>query len=662
MSGLPNGFLNYNSRILKMDNEIFSQAIYIRTVEEELFKIFESGKISGTIHASIGQEMSALAVCQPLLQSDFVFSGHRCHAHFLALTGDDEGLVGELLGRKSGVCGGVGGSQHLCVKGRFYSNGIQGGILPVALGHAWANKFRGLGGIGVAFIGDGTFGQGIVYESLNIMSLKGIPLLTVVENNQYAQSTPVAANLSGSIPSRFRSFSIPVYEANTWDISDLIEKAKSAITYVRESSAPAALVIDTYRLCSHSKNDDSRSAEEVEHYAKLDPINIWATDNPQAYLSLKNGFRDRVSTIIKALQGDSFTDFKTYARTGSSQARKTLKWTSFSLPEKSETMAQSLNSTFHQLMEAYPTSLFIGEDVASPYGGAFKVARGLSEKFPERVFSTPISEQAITGISNGLAIGGCRPILELMFGDFLTLSCDQLINHASKFRHMYNHQVTCPIVLRTPMGGKRGYGPTHSQTLEKIVCGIDNIKVVALNILLSPMDLYSIILSEEEDPIVVIENKADYSRLVRWGEYNNINHYYYLKSTSRYPAVLLSPISEEPDVSIITYGGNVDMVLRASDHLFSDHEIISEILVLTTISPIDPSELEVRGRRIYIVEEGSVGYGVGSEIIANLSERGSRFDKIHRIGSSALPIPASRELEEQALVSVEKIVEVIADV
>src|SRR4029079_18410075 len=121
-----------------------------------------------------------------------------------------------------------------------------------------------------------------------------------------------------------------------------------------------------------------------------------------------------------------------------------------------------INAFFVKKMNEDKLSLFIGEDILSPYGGAFKVARNLSTLFPDRVCSTPISEAAITGISNGLALAGFKPYVEIMFGDFVTLAMDQIVNHASKFHHMYNGKATCPVVIRTPMGGKRGYGPTHS--------------------------------------------------------------------------------------------------------------------------------------------------------------------------------------------------------
>ena len=110
----------------------------------------------------------------------------------------------------------------------------------------------------------------------------------------------------------------------------------------------------------------------------------------------------------------------------------------------------------------------IGEDMLDPYGGAFKVTKGVSSKFPERVITTPISESAIIGLGTGMAMRGMLPVVEIMFGDFLTLCTDQIVNSATKFPLMYKDRVAVPLVIRTPMGGGRGYGPTHSQSLEKM--------------------------------------------------------------------------------------------------------------------------------------------------------------------------------------------------
>ena len=190
-----------NKNLLSIDQGLLRKAVLIRTVENKLLQLFSEGKLNGTVHTCVGQEFSALAFAGQLTKEDTVFSNHRCHGHYISFTGDHEGLLAELMGKKTGVCGGIGGSQHLC-KDNFYSNGIQGGIVPVAAGMALANKLKGDQNIVVVYIGEGMLGEGVVYEALNIISKWSLPILIVCENNYYAQSTPVKINLAGDILKR----------------------------------------------------------------------------------------------------------------------------------------------------------------------------------------------------------------------------------------------------------------------------------------------------------------------------------------------------------------------------------------------------------------------------------------------------------------------------
>ena len=146
-----------------------------------------------------------------------------------------------------------------------------------------------------------------------------------------------------------------------------------------------------------------------------------------------------------------------------------------------------LNKALHEIFQANNDVYLIGEDLADPYGGAFKISKGLSSKFPTRVITTPISEPAFIGMANGMALRGLIPLVEIMFGDFLTLGFDQILNHLTKYNEMYNRAVKPHVVIRTPMGGYRGYGPTHSQSLEKFFVGIPSLKVLALTHL-GPVD------------------------------------------------------------------------------------------------------------------------------------------------------------------------------
>src|SRR5215218_10097565 len=161
-----------------INHKLIKEALTIRKVEEKFLELFSQGKLNGTVHTCVGQEFSAIAFAGQLKRKDFVFSNHRCHGHYISFTKDVRGLLAELMGKKSGVCGGIGSSQHLCNK-NFHSNGLQGGIVPVAAGYALANKIRKNDAIGLVYIGDGTLGEGVLYETMNIISKWEIPLLIV---------------------------------------------------------------------------------------------------------------------------------------------------------------------------------------------------------------------------------------------------------------------------------------------------------------------------------------------------------------------------------------------------------------------------------------------------------------------------------------------------
>jgi TPP-dependent pyruvate/acetoin dehydrogenase alpha subunit len=257
-------------------SDLYQEMFRIRRFEETVLKNFPRGVFFGTTHTCLGQEANAVGVLINLHPTDIVFSNHRCHGHFLAYGGDMRALFAELMGRATGVCGGRGGSQHLHWK-NFYSNGVQGGIVPVATGMAIAEKLRHTKAITLAFLGDGTLGQGVVYESLNLAALWGAPILYVVENNHIAQTTPIELGLAGSLTARFQAFGIPVKALDTSDVLEIELAANELIQTLRSDLQPQALVLNTYRFGPHSKGDDMRLPEEVHFMRQTrDPLTIHA--------------------------------------------------------------------------------------------------------------------------------------------------------------------------------------------------------------------------------------------------------------------------------------------------------------------------------------------------------------------------------------------------
>jgi TPP-dependent pyruvate/acetoin dehydrogenase alpha subunit len=222
-------------------------ALRIRAVETTLYDLFGKGKLHGTIHTCIGQEFSGAVLGKYLQSGDFVTSNHRCHGHFIAATSNWKGLIDEIVGNQDGVCAGIGSSQHLWAK-NFISNGQQGGLVPVAAGIALDRKEARGRDVVVSFIGEGTLGEGIVYETLNLDALWGLPHVIICENNFYSQSTPQERSIHGSIEERAAGFSVAVASADTWDLPSFDSLLADAIERARVNRQPTFLALRTYRL------------------------------------------------------------------------------------------------------------------------------------------------------------------------------------------------------------------------------------------------------------------------------------------------------------------------------------------------------------------------------------------------------------------------------
>jgi TPP-dependent pyruvate/acetoin dehydrogenase alpha subunit len=256
------------------DISLYRSIFLLRRFDEVVLENYPRGVFFGTTHTYLGQEANAVGVLNHIRPEDVIFSNHRCHGHFLAAGGDPRTLFAELMGKSTGVCGGRGGSQHLYWN-NFYSNGVQGGIVPVATGMALAEKRKGSGAVVVCFLGDGTLGEGVVYEALNLAALWQAPVLYVVENNHIAQTTPVEMALAGEISARFNAFGIPAYELDTSDVLEISPCAKALLVEVRSSGTPRGLILHTVRFGPHSKGDDTRPHEVITRLrATRDPLVI----------------------------------------------------------------------------------------------------------------------------------------------------------------------------------------------------------------------------------------------------------------------------------------------------------------------------------------------------------------------------------------------------
>lgn len=269
-------------RLTALADDDLRLLLLIRHFELKVLDLFGQGLINGTTHTCLGQEYIPVALRPLLGERDFVFSNHRGHGHYLARYRDPHGLLAEIMGRRGAVCGGVGGSQHI-LRDRYLSTGVQGQSLPVATGVALALKRSEPGRLVCAYIGDGTWGEGAVYEALNMARLWRLPLLVVVEHNGIAQSTPTAVQMAGTIAGRARAFDIEHRRIESADVNEIRDEAEPLLKTVRDGGGPLVLEFATHRLGAHSKGDDSRPPHVIRCAREQDWYGRYAARFPDQF-------------------------------------------------------------------------------------------------------------------------------------------------------------------------------------------------------------------------------------------------------------------------------------------------------------------------------------------------------------------------------------------
>lgn len=331
------------------------------------------------------------------------------------------------------------------------------------------------------------------------------------------------------------------------------------------------------------------------------------------------------------------------------------------------TYARSINQALRDGLKSDSTVILMGEDICDPYGGPFKITLGLSSEFPGRVINTPLSEPALVGVATGMALRGMRPVLEIMFGDFLALGADQIINHLAKFKWMYNDQVETPVVIRTPVGGRRGYGPTHSQCLERLFFGLPCLKILAPSHIHDVGDAL-VKAIDDPDPIIFIEHKILYPRKLELPQGDYWKDWAVRSDSELYETLIVATNDfKTSDVTIVVYGGMLPLVEEAVQAILALEKIGFEMVVPLCIKPLglEPIFHSVRRTgRLIIVEEGTMAWGWGAELAAQAVDKEflSLEAPIRRVSALDVPIPSAKPLEEHVLPSSRDIERAILEV
>ena len=272
-------------------------------------------------------------------------------------------------------------------------------------------------------------------------------------------------------------------------------------------------------------------------------------------------------------------------------------------------MEKKLNFFFNKILKKKKI-IFLGEDIEDPYGGAFKISKGLKTKFGDQVFSTPISEAGITGLASGMSIHKYMPIVEIMFGDFLTHTFDQIVNNISKFHEMYNKGITNPVIIRTPMGGRRGYGPTHSQCLEKFFMGIQSLNVYALNTIFPIQNIYYDAF-KHYGPSLIIENKTQYNFILEDLNKNEFNQFSTINDHENFITKLSLTNFNQDMGTVVCYGGLTELIINYVFEYYLEKEIPLRIISLSKLNPLNFKNIKeniLNTNKVFVIEESDGKY------------------------------------------------------
>jgi len=621
--------------------EMHRRLLLIRGFEQRVVALYRDGEVPGFVHLSIGQEAAAVGACWPLRPTDVITSTHRGHGHCLAKGLEPLGMFAELMGKDEGTNRGRGGSMHIADPGLgiFGANGIVAAGVPIAVGAALAAQLRDDGSVAVAFFGDGAPAQGAFHEALNLAAVWRLPVVFFCENNGYAEFSPVASQHAASLEQRAAGYGVRYVAVDGNDVLATAASMTDVVDAARDGDGPALVEATTYRWHGHYEGDPQRyrTPDEVRDWEARDPLVVHAARLPADEVgALEASVAAELDQAVDAARrlerptASTLTDFVVRERPPHPEPP----------PLADDAPIFRTMDAIHAALEAELTAdervLIAGIDVAAG-GNVFGLTRGLADQFGARVRDTPISETAIVGLGVGAAMAGMRPVVELMYLDFLGVCLDQLLNQAAKLPFMTGGAATMALTVRTQFGAGRSSGSQHSQSLEALLAHIPGLTVVMPS---TPADTYGLLRAAIQDPnpVVFIENRLLYG----------------MKGPQPPPDHLV-PIGRSAvvrpgrDATVVSVSRMVHEALAAAEAVAAEG-IDVEVIDLRTVAPLDLEPVldsVHRTSRLLIAHEAVVPFGIGAEIAAVVA-REAFWDldaPIERVGAAPTPPPYAPDLE-----------------
>jgi 2-oxoisovalerate dehydrogenase E1 component len=626
--------------------EMHRRMLVIRGFEERVSDLYRDGAVPGFVHLSIGQEAAAVGACWGLRPTDVITSTHRGHGHCLAKGLDPLGMFAELMAKDAGTNRGRGGSMHVADPGLgiFGANGIVAAGVPIAVGAATAAQLAGEGGVAVAFFGDGAPSQGAFHEAANLAAVWRLPVVLFCENNGYAEFSPAATQHAVTLDQRAAGYGIRHTPVDGNDVVATVATMAEVLDTVRAGEGPVVVEAATYRWHGHYEGDPERyrSPEEVHEWQERDPLVVHGRRLREAGVS--EGDLDRLAAEVAAELDAALDEARGLGEPPPGTLFDFVVRARPELPEPPPVTddapvfrsMDAVRTALEAELEADPRVFVAGIDVGAG-GNVFGLTRGLQERFGDRVRDTPISEAAVVGLGVGAAMAGMRPVVEVMYLDFLGVCFDQLLNQAAKLPFMTGGAAQLGMTVRTQFGAGRSSGSQHSQSLEALLAHIPGLTVVMPS---TPADTYGLLRAAVQDPnpVIFIENRLLYGMR---GPQPPADHLV--------PIGVSKVVREGADVTVVSVSRMVHEALAAAEALAGEG-ISAEVIDLRTVAPLDLDPVlasVARTSRLVIAHEAVVPFGIGAEIAARVA-REAFWDldaPIERVGAAPTPPPYAPSLE-----------------
>ncbi len=672
----------------------YAQLVWIRAFEQYVLDLAGAGLIHGPAHSSIGQEGGAVGSVLALTSEDSVNGSHRGHHQFLAKAlhhVEPKGMdplaapsdevrdvllrtLAEIAGLDRGWSHGRGGSMHLQWKeaGAMGTNAIVGGGVPQAAGFAFAHQRSGTDAVSVTYFGDGAVNIGSTLETMNLAGAWSLPVCFFIENNRYAVSTSVEeATAEPRLSARGMGFNLASWKVDGQDPLAVHLAMTEAVEHMRAGRGSTVVEVDTYRFF-HQNGGFAGSAfgyrdkEEEKAWRLRDPLTITSAHLERLGL-LEDGDADRALAQAKAVMEEiggillepvpdgkpgqrriraaewpdpAWVDVGVRGDLSEMDDARVVAAEGHAVPVHDMKLVESIAAVLGRRMETDPGVIVMGEDVHRLNGGTNGATRGLSERFPDRVLGTPISENAFTGLACGVALDGrFTPVVEFMYADFMWVAADQLFNQVARARHMYGGDGAVPLVLRSKVAMGTGYGSQHSMDPAGIFATSAGWRIVAPS---TPYDYVGLMNAALrcQDPVVVLEH-VDLYNAVGPGPVDDLDFCL--------PVGKAAIRREGKDATILTYLGMVPFVLEAVEEF---GQVDAEVIDLRWLdrASIDWDTIEAsltKTNQVLIAEQGAVGTSYG----------GWLADEIHRRFFDLLDAPVRRVTGAEASPSISKVLE-----